>query len=139
MLQGEYSSKMDDKGRVSVPIKLRKDLGVEFVVAKGIDSCLELYPMEEWLAYKERINANDKSNPKVRMLIRTIIGMSQTVTPDKQGRININQSLRDIAGLEKEVICIGIDKCVEVWDKDTHEGNQLIDLADLALDTDIKL
>lgn len=139
MLQGEYSSKMDDKGRVSVPIKLRKDLGVEFVVAKGIDNCLELYPMEEWLAYKERINANNKSNPKVRMLIRTVIGKSQTVTPDKQGRININQSLRDIAGLDKEVICIGMDKCVEVWDKNTYEGTQSVDLADLVFDTDIQL
>lgn len=132
MFQGEYASKMDEKGRVNIPMKFRKDLGVEFVIAKGPDGCLELYPTDAWEAYVQKLLSGDKSNSVIRQIKRRIIGPSVLMSLDKQGRILISQALRDHAVLDKDIMFVGVSDMIEVWDKHAYENpEEELSLAEL--------
>ena len=101
MLTGEYQHNMDQKGRVTVPSKFREDLGDKFYVCKGLDGCLFVLSSAQWDKLVEKVSA---------------ISGAAEVEPDKQGRILIPQSLRDHAGLEKDVTVIGAAVRAEIWD-----------------------
>jgi len=106
MLIGEYSYSVDVKGRLSFPVKLREDLGNNFIITKGLgDNCLFVYSMEEWQNVEQKIKGLPLS--KARSLQRFFFASALEVEPDKQGRIVLPSNLREYAQLEKEVMVIG--------------------------------
>ncbi len=120
MFMGEYHHTIDDKGRITIPSKLRYELGEEFIVTKGLDGCLFVYPKEEWNAiankYKDLPNTKDARN-----YLRFFLSGAVVSYFDKQGRINISQPLINYAALDKECIIIGVNERLEIWSKDRWE------------------
>ena len=118
MLVGQYNHNVDDKGRLSVPTKFREELGISFIVTKGLDNCLFAYSKEEWAKFEEKLKSLPLTNPNARNFIRFFFAGATECEIDKQGRINLPQSLREYAGLTKEVSVIGVLTRVEIWDKE---------------------
>lgn len=115
MLKGTYNQSMDVKGRMAFPAKLREIIGERFVVTKGLDGCLFVYSLEEFEVRAEKIKALPMA--KARNLQRTFMANAVEVEADKQGRILIPQTLREIAELEKEIVVAGVSDRCEIWDK----------------------
>lgn len=115
MLKGTYNQTMDVKGRMTFPTKLREIIGEKFVITKGLDGCLFVYSLEEFESRAQKI----KSLPmaKARNLQRTFMANAIEVETDKQGRILIPQTLREMASLEKEIVVAGVSDRCEIWDK----------------------
>lgn len=119
ILISEYQHNIDEKGRLFIPAKLRVDLGEKFIVTRGDDGCLLVYSMKEWQLQEEKIRAMPLS--KSKGLLRYFFASAVEVEVDKQGRVLIPANLRTHAGLEKEVVIIGVLVRVEIWSKDKWE------------------
>ncbi len=124
MFMGQYEHSIDAKGRIIIPAKYREDLGENFVVTRGLDGCLFLYPNEEWQAFVDKLQ-NLPSNQNTRKLQREFLSKAMDVSLDKQGRILIPSMLRTAAALEKEVVFVGMMNRVEIWDKERLEAQEL--------------
>lgn len=116
MFMGRYDHTIDAKGRTIIPAKFRDDLGETFVITRGLDGCLLLYPSKEWDVFVAKLQALP-SNMKTRNLQRNLMSKALEVTLDKQGRILIPALLRGLAGLEKDLAFVGIMNHIEIWDK----------------------
>ena len=119
MLIGQVQHSLDAKGRLIIPQRFRSDLGDRFVATRGLDGCISLYPMEEW----ERLAQQIRSAPiaEGRTMQRYFFGFAEELQPDSQGRVLISAKLRQIAGLQKEVVIVGVESHVEVWDAQAWE------------------
>lgn len=117
MFMGEYNHTVDEKGRLIIPSKFREELGSEFVVTKGLDGCLFAYDLTEWHALEEKLRALPLTNKDARAFARFMLAGAASVEIDKQGRILLPQVLRSFAGLEKEVVLIGVASRIEIWNK----------------------
>lgn len=117
MFMGEYNHTIDAKGRLIVPSKFREKLGDEFVVTKGLDDCLFVYPLDEWAAIEQAFRKVPLTNKKARDFVRFFFAGAASCEIDRQGRILLPPSLRAYAGLEKEVVSAGVLNRVEIWDK----------------------
>ena len=104
MLTGEFNHSIDSKGRLIIPSKLRESLGEHFVITKGMDGCLFLYPDNEWKAFEEKLRTLPLTNKKARDFKRFFLGSATEGELDKQGRVLISSSLRAYADLEKEML-----------------------------------
>lgn len=135
MFMGEYHHTIDDKGRLTIPSKIREQLGNNFIVTIGLDKCLFVYPNNEWnkviATYRELPNTKDARN-----FMRFFLSGATQNDFDKQGRINIANSLIKYADLKKDCVIIGVNERLEIWDKEawedfieTNEEN-LSDIAD---------
>ena len=116
MLTGEYNHSIDSKGRLIIPAKFREILGHSFVITKGLDNCLFVYPDNEWKLFEEKLITLPLTNKNARTFTSFFLGSAVEGVLDKQGRVLISSALRDFAGLEKEVVLVGLDR-VEIWDK----------------------
>lgn len=120
MFIGEFHHSIDNKGRIIIPSKLRYDLGENFIVTRGLDGCLFVYPNNEWNKiinkYKELPDTKDR-----RHFMRIFLSGATVCEFDKQGRINIPTPLISFAGLEKDCIIIGVDERLEIWSKSRWE------------------
>lgn len=117
MLTGEYNHSIDSKGRLIIPAKFREILGDSFVITKGLDNCLFVYPDNEWKLFEEKLRTLPLTNKNARTFMRFFLGSAVEGVLDKQGRVLISSALRDFAGLEKEVVLVGVLDRVEIWDK----------------------
>lgn len=86
-----------------IPSKFREDLGEDFLITKGFDHCLFVYPNSEWKALEAKLKALPLNNPNARKLTRFLVGSAVDGGVDKQGRVLISSALREFAGLDKEV------------------------------------
>lgn len=118
MFIGTYYHTIDTKGRLIIPAKLRDELGEQFVVTRGLDGCLSIYAMDEWEALAAKIHALPLTSQKARQFSRFILAGAAECELDKMGRILLPQVLRQAAGLDKEVVLIGVGSRVEIWDRD---------------------
>ncbi|MFW6015447.1 MAG: division/cell wall cluster transcriptional repressor MraZ [bacterium] len=118
MFMGEYRHSIDEKGRLIIPAKFRDLLGEHFVVTKGLDNCLFIYPEEEWQAFEQKLKSLPIANKGARKFTRFFLAGANQCTFDKQGRILIATTLREFAFLEKEVVLIGVSNRIEIWSKD---------------------
>lgn len=116
MLMGTFTHNMDVKGRMNFPVRLREILGDVFIVTKGLDGCLFVYSTEGFAELADKIKQVPLS--KGRELQRFFMAGACEAEADKQGRILIPQSLREYAGLTKDVIVIGASTRAEIWDKE---------------------
>lgn len=121
---GRYSHSIDPKGRLIVPSRYRELLEDTFVVTCGFDRCLVVYDMADWEEYAEKLKALPTSNPKARKLARYVLGNACVCEVDKQGRSLLPQNLREFAGLEKEVVFVGVGQRIEIWDKKTLDETE---------------
>lgn len=114
MLIGEFQHNLDAKGRLSIPSKLREELGPQFVITKGLDYCLAVYRLEEWKQLEEKTAALPTS--KARQIQRFLFAGAALVEPDKQGRVLLPQPLREYAHLTDSVTIVGVSMRAEIWD-----------------------
>ena len=117
MFMGEYNHTIDSKGRLIIPSKFRETLGDEFVVTKGLDGCLFVYDNKEWSAFEEKLKSLPLTNKDARQFVRFFLAGATLAEVDKQGRILVPANLREFAGLEKEVVLVGVASRVEIWSK----------------------
>lgn len=114
---GEYHHSIDDKNRLTMPSKLRGTLGETFIITRGIDTCLFIYPKDEWnniiTKYRELPNTKDARN-----FMRIFLSGACEVSLDKQGRINITEPLVKYANLLKQCVIIGVSERLEVWSEE---------------------
>lgn len=118
MFIGEYQHSLDNKGRLIVPAKFREDLGENFVMTKGLDNCLFVYPMKEWLNLEEKLKSLPLTNRDARAFVRFFFSGATECELDKQGRILIPANLREHSKLDKEAVIIGVSTRVEIWSKE---------------------
>lgn len=124
MLLGEHLHNLDAKGRLIIPSKFRDDLGQTFVATKGLDGCLFLFPMKEWEKLSEKLNHLPLARQKARAFTRFFFSSANELECDKQGRIALPSSLKDYAGLNKEVRIIGVHNRIELWSEDRWSDYQ---------------
>ena len=118
MLMGEYNHTIDAKGRLIVPAKFREVLGDEFVVTKGLDNCLFVYPNDEWTRFEEKLKSLPLTNKNARQFTRFFLAGAAACEVDKQGRILLPQVLREFASLEKDVVLVGVASRIEIWSRE---------------------
>jgi len=117
MFLGEYQYLIDEKGRVALPSKFRKEFRGKIYLTRGLDNCLFLFPEKEWQALVEKLTSLPLSQANSRAFVRLMLAGASQVKIDKQGRINIPDYLRRYSSLKKEVVICGLYKRVEIWDK----------------------
>ncbi len=122
MFMGQYNHTIDTKGRLIIPSKFRDLLGEEFVVTKGMDGCLFVYGNEDWAAFEQKLTSLPLINKEARKFARFFLAGASQVEVDKQGRILIASNLREFAGLDKEVVLVGVGSRIEIWSLEKWEG-----------------
>lgn len=138
-LVGEYEVRLDTKGRFLFPAGLKKQLSPaaqeNFMLNKGFEDCLTLYPMDEWNKLSEKLAKLNLFKPKNRMFYRLFHQGAKQMALDNAGRILIPTMLMERAGLDKDVMLIAYNDRIEIWDKDKYFRlieNNMVDFADLA-------
>ena len=111
MFMGEYGHSLDPKGRLIIPSKFREALGERFVITRSLDPCLCIYAMEDWQ----------------RQLVRFFLSGANEVEPDRQGRVLIPGNLREAAGIDRDVILVGVGSRIEIWSREAWEENMSSD------------
>ena len=118
MFKGEYNHTIDAKGRLIVPAKFREILGDNFIVTKGLDGCLFVYPNDEWTRFEEKLKSLPLTNKNARQFTRFFLAGAAACEVDKQGRILLPQVLREFASLEKDVVLVGVASRIEIWSRE---------------------
>ena len=139
---GEYYNALDSKNRLSIPAKFRKALDPindrTFVLTRGFDKCLLLYPVNEWGKVEEQLSFLSSMKGRHRNFIRSIVRHAVYLQYDSQGRVLIPENLAVYASIEKDITVIGVIKKIELWspqildnfDRDIQELSDFEDLAD---------
>ena len=122
MFSGTYQNSLDSKGRVVIPAKFRDELGEGFVITKGLDSCLFVFPASEWLISRDKLKKVPLTSREGRAFTRYFFASATECDMDKQGRLTIPPSLREHAKIDKELITIGVDSRVEIWSREEWEA-----------------
>ncbi|MGD2063243.1 MAG: division/cell wall cluster transcriptional repressor MraZ [Nitrospirota bacterium] len=133
--RGIHNQKLDAKGRLALPARFREALAARDqnkLVVTGWTECLWVYSLEEWLRVEEQIDLLPSQEPEVMLFVRLFVGTATEVELDAQGRFLISQPLREYAGLDKEVMVVGLTKRIEVWDKERWLAQQPKTPADYA-------
>ena len=142
MFMGQYEHTIDAKGRTIIPAKYREGLGETFIITRGLDGCLYLYPSDAWQEFADKLQSLP-STLQNRKIPRQFLSKAMEVSLDKQGRILVPALHREMADLEKDVVFVGMMNRVELWDKaryNTEETEEDEELLASAMDTlDISL
>ncbi len=139
-LIGTYECKVDAKGRVMLPVAMKKQLSsiIEkgFVVKRAVfQPCLELYPIDEWEKMMQKVGKLNKFKPKNNDFIRRFSAGVKLVELDSTGRLQIPKDLVAFAGINKNLVLSSAINIVEIWDKDRYEkaiDDAAVDFAELA-------
>lgn len=138
-LVGEFECKLDAKGRFLFPAGLRKQLdptaAENFMVNKGFENCLTLYPMNEWEKVTKRLSTLNLFKPKNRMFYRLFHQGAKQLTLDKAGRILIPTALMERIGLKREIMLTAYNDRIEIWDRGEYMSimdENIADFSDLA-------
>ena len=115
MLIGEYHHNLDEKGRLIIPSKFREEIGKSFIVTKGLDGCLFVYSLVEWEKIVNRLKKLPFTKKDARTFTRFFLASATVCEFDRQGRINLDNSLILYAGIEKECAIIGVNDRLEIW------------------------
>lgn len=135
MFIGEYHHSIDEKGRIIMPSKFRYDLGESFVITRGIDSCLFVYPKETWNTLSNKLNELSFTKKDVRAFQRFFLSAATICEFDKQGRINVTSPLAEYADLTKDCVVIGVNDRIEIWSKenfDKYLNDNINNISDIA-------
>ena len=123
--KGFYRHTVDHKGRINIPAKLRKagdsTLHESFVVTRGLEGCLFLYPSEEWQGIEGKLRTLPFTQGHNRYFTRLLLSNASDVQVDKQGRIAIPQPLIEFSKIKKEVLVLGVLERIEIWDPEVYQ------------------
>jgi MraZ protein len=122
---GEYEATLDSKGRFLLPVGFKKQLpegeNSQFVLNRGFEKCLSLYPMKSWEPiFREISNLND-FDPKVRSFRRYFLNGATGMELDSAGRLLVPSNLKEYAGLEKDIVLVSAVNKIEIWDKSKYQ------------------
>lgn len=115
MLIGEYHHNIDDKGRLTIPSKFREEIGEKFIVTRGLDNCLFVYSLVEWEKIVSKLKTLPFTKKDARTFTRFFLSGATLCEFDKQGRINLANSLISYAKIQKECAIIGVNDRLEIW------------------------
>lgn len=124
MLIGQYEAKLSEKHQVGLPKKFRQVLGDKLFITKGFEKCLIIVSESNWETLLEGTEGKPFTNKNTRELQRFLLGNATNVDLDVKGRFVISEFLRNFAGIKNEIIFAGIQRFVEIWDKNTWEEHQ---------------
>ena len=121
---GEYLRQLDERGRFVLPAKIREKLeGTIYITRAPAEKCLNLYTEEEWENIAEKMRSLPTSiDRNAAKFQRKLFGKASSSEVDKQGRISLTDELKEYAGLKKDVVLVGMNTKLEIWDKDLWEG-----------------
>jgi MraZ protein len=126
--KGSYEYSVDSKGRMNIPSRLRKYVSPEandtFIITRGYEQCLFVYPLDEWGKLEESIRLLQSTNPLHRFFTRTLLQHAIESQLDGQSRIIIPKELLQLAGIENEVLILGVLERIEVWNPQTYREYQ---------------
>lgn len=122
MFIGEYQHTTDEKGRLIIPSKFREPLGGEFVMTKGLDNCLFVYPKAEWEIIEGKLKSLPLTNKDARAFVRFFFSGASECALDKQGRVLIPGNLREHSKIDKDTVIIGVSTRLEIWSKTEWES-----------------
>ena len=126
MFLGEFEYKIDEKGRVPIPPKFRKDLKDGVVLSAGPEKCIIAYSIPEWNKLAESLTSGTIAASKLRRLNRAFFATAFNLAIDNQGRIALPVPLREYAGIEDELIVAGVNTYLELWNKEQWESEKSI-------------
>lgn len=115
MLLGEFKHNLDSKNRLTIPAKLRVELGEKPVLTRGLDGCLFIYPNRDWQLFMEKMNNLPLGQKKARDFKRFMLSGAGEIEIDEMGRVLVPDSLKKYAHLEKSAVVIGVQDRIEVW------------------------
>ena len=134
---GEYAYSLDSKGRVNIPAKFRQSLSADsqntFVITRGLDPCVWVYPLEQWKEIENNLRNLSSVKNIHRTFVRDTARYASPSTYDKQGRITLTPSLTEYAVLEKDVLIIGMINKIEIWNPNTLK---MVDQQNLEIEPD---
>ena len=116
MLLGEYNHALDDKNRLTLPVKFKSELGKKIVVTRGLDSSLFVYSQKEWKIITEKLSGLSMTDATSRGFSRFFLAGAAELELDKAGRMLVPEHLKDFANLGKDVVLTGVQSRVELWD-----------------------
>jgi MraZ protein len=122
---GEFEATLDSKGRFLLPAGFKRQIpegeSTRFVINRGFEKCLSLYPMQSWQPLYDQISTLNDFDPKVREFRRYFLNGAIIVEPDAAGRLLIPQNLKEYAGLEKDIVLAAAVNKLEIWDKEKYQ------------------
>ena len=121
MLIGEFKHTIDDKKRISLPMKIRKEIGKKIIITRGLDNCLFMYPIKEWEKISEQLGSLGMGQSDTRAFNRFMLAGAIEVSIDSVGRILIPEHLKDFAKIKSKVVFAGLHNRVEIWDEKSWE------------------
>lgn len=121
MMIGEYHHNIDEKGRLIIPSKFRIELGEKFIITRGMEKCLFVYPMKDWNNMINELNKLSFTKKDYRTFMRMLLSGATECELDKSGRVNITNPLKNYANLEKECVVIGVNDRLEIWSENGFE------------------
>lgn len=121
MLIGEFKHTIDDKNRVSLPSKFRKEVGKKIIVTHGLDNCLFLYTMKEWETIAKQLGSLGMGQADTRGFNRYILASAAEVLVDSVGRILIPENLRNAIGIKNKIVFAGLYNRIEIWEEDAWD------------------
>jgi MraZ protein len=116
MFLGEFSHTLDDKGRITIPAKLRAGFANGLVITRGFEPCLMIYPVETFRVLEQKAHSLSLTNPANRSIFRLLFGGASDAQLDNLGRVVVPEYLRTFAGLQNQAVVVGAGQYLEVWE-----------------------
>jgi MraZ protein len=117
MFIGEYTHIIDNKKRLAIPSKFRKELGEKVILTRGLDNCLFLYPLSEWEKLVYKLSSLSMGQSGTRGFVRILLSGAVEIEFDNLGRILIPDYLKNYADLKNKVVIVGVFNRLEIWDE----------------------
>ena len=121
---GEFEYRVDEKNRVPLPPRFRRELRDGVVLTEGVEKCIAAYPLAEWKKIAAELTSSSVTRSKLRKLNRAIFATAFSIKHDGQGRVTLPVSLQQYAGIEDEVVIIGANNYLELWNKEQWESEK---------------
>jgi len=126
MFFGEFEYRIDEKGRVPIPPRFRRELKEGVVLTPGVERCITAYPLSEWKKLAATLTTGSVTQSKLRRLNRAIFATAFSLNIDGQGRIALPIPIRQYAGIEDEIVIAGANNYLELWNKEQWEAEKAI-------------
>ena len=124
MITGEFRCSLDEKSRLLIPARMRTEvLGNVVILTRGVETCLWLFPPEDWKTFSENlVGSTSLLQAESRLIQRRLLAPAQETEIDKAGRIVIPPTLREYADLRKDCLILGLKKYIEIWSESAYQS-----------------
>ena len=122
---GTFNHQIDGKNRIRIPAKFRAGLGKEYYFVASMEGCIRVYPEEVLSERVASLNGSRSGDPVKLLAKRKILSSIEKVSDDDQGRTLLSANLKKFAGIEKDVITVGMSDYIEIWSKERFEGDEI--------------